>query len=286
VIDESLTAGYLKRLGLQPEPPSIEALRRLHRAHVEQIPYETVWLHLGEPWTLDPPASVERIVHEQRGGYCFHLNAAFHELLIALGYASERHVGTVHGPEGPTPERVGNHLALTVSNLPDADGTSDWYVDAGLGEALYEPIPLREGMHTQHPMTFSLTKRPNDSWQFQHDPTLGSFAAMTFTTAATEMNTFTAMHHFFATSPTSHFARVVTVQRRDATGVDILRGLVLRRLGSRPAEQEFQTSAEWYDMLAERFYLPLTAITADAKQALWNKTNATHLAWRQTDRTD
>src|SRR5204863_7556753 len=88
---------YLGRLQLDREPPSAEALRRLHRAHVERVPYETVWLHLGEKRTVDASESVHRIAHQGRGGYCFHLNGALSELLRALGYDATRHVGGVHG---------------------------------------------------------------------------------------------------------------------------------------------------------------------------------------------
>jgi N-hydroxyarylamine O-acetyltransferase len=283
MIDDSLVAGYLERLGLDREPPSVEALGRLHRAHVERIPYETMWLHMGEPWTVGPLASVERIVHEQRGGYCFHVNGAFHELLGALGYTSQRHVGTVHGPEGPTPERYGNHLALTVSDLPDAQGVSDWYVDAGLGDALYDVMPLREGTYTQDPMTFALSSHPDETWRLHHDTTLGSFTAMTFSRKPAKMPEFVGMHQFLATSSESHFARTVTAQRRDSTGVDILRGLVLKRLGSNASKAEFESSSEWFDMLADVFQLPLAAVTTDAKQALWNKSFATHVAWRESN---
>ena len=40
---------YLARLGLDREPPSVEAMFRLHEAHAERIPYETLWIQLGEP---------------------------------------------------------------------------------------------------------------------------------------------------------------------------------------------------------------------------------------------
>jgi N-hydroxyarylamine O-acetyltransferase len=261
MIDESLVAGYLKRLGLDREPPSVEALGRLLRAQVERIPYETMWLHMGEPWTVDPLSSVQRIVYEQRGGYCFHVNAAFHELLCALGYVSQRHVGTVHGPEGPTPERYGNHLALTVSRLTDSDGVSEWYVDAGLGDALYDVVPLREGTYTQNPMTFALSSQTNETWRLHHDTTLGSFTAMTFSLAPAEMLEFLSMHRF-------------------------LRGLVLKRLGANASSVEFETPNEWFEMLADLFHLPLTDVSAEATQALWTKSYATHVAWRESRTTN
>ena len=73
---------------------------RLHRAHVERVPYETLWIPLGEAWGVDPADAVRRIATRQRGGYCFHLNGAFSELLRWLGYDVTRHLGGVHGPDG------------------------------------------------------------------------------------------------------------------------------------------------------------------------------------------
>lgn len=72
-MDGELQAAYLRRLGLEAEPPSIDALQRLHRRQVEQIPYETLWIHLGEAWNIDLAKALERVARQGRGGYCFHL---------------------------------------------------------------------------------------------------------------------------------------------------------------------------------------------------------------------
>ena len=93
------------------------------------------------------------------GGYCFHLNGAFSELLWSLGYDVTRHVGGVHGPDGPDEGALTNHLVLTVSGLPTDDNESgDWYVDAGLGDALHEPVPLRPATFEQGPFALSLER--------------------------------------------------------------------------------------------------------------------------------
>ena len=58
---------YLARLGLDAEPPSAEALFRLHRAQVERVPYETLWIHLGEGWGIDAAESFRRIATQPMG---------------------------------------------------------------------------------------------------------------------------------------------------------------------------------------------------------------------------
>ena len=101
---------YLHRLGLDAEPPSVDALFRLHRAHVERVPYETLWIQLGEPWDIGPAASVVRIATAGRGGYCFHLNGAFSELLAALGTCRPTRIRTGSGTSTPgSATRCTNH---------------------------------------------------------------------------------------------------------------------------------------------------------------------------------
>ena len=119
----------------------------------------------------------EHVAHQNRGGYCFQVNGAFSELLGALGYDVTRHVGGVHG-EGPaTEESMANHLVLNVAGLPTTENPDGiWYCDAGLGDALYEPLPLIAGDYEQGPLRFSLRETPGElaDWSFVHDPR-GSF---------------------------------------------------------------------------------------------------------------
>jgi N-hydroxyarylamine O-acetyltransferase len=274
---------YLDRLRLDREPPTIEALMRLHRAHVERIPYETLWIPLAEDWTVHPAESQRRIATEQRSGYCFHLNGSLHRLLTALGYQTFKHIGTVHGPDGPTPDGYANHLALTVHNLASENNSQngkDWYVDVGLGDALHEPIPFRGGPHIQGPMNLTMTDLGSNRWQLGHDPQIGSFTAMTFNTEPTEMASFANRHTELSTSPQSRFVRTVTVQRRDATGSDIMRGLVLKRVGDQPNSTKLLTADEWFGALREVFDLPLQHVSRDLRSQLWTQVKAAHERWQ------
>jgi arylamine N-acetyltransferase len=284
VNDEDVSA-YLRRLELEPEPPSAEALHRLHRAQVERVPYETVWLHLGEPWTVDATESVRRVAHLGRGGYCFHVNGAFSELLRALGYDVTRHVGGVHGPDGPTEDAMANHLVLTAAGLPSDDNPrGEWYVDVGLGDALHEPLPLRAGEYEQGPFRYTLTATPGQigDWHFTHDAR-GSFPGMSWRSAPAEMPDFAAKHAYLSTSPESGFVQLVSVQRRDADGADVMVGLRLRRVdGGEPAEPQSLTGrSEWFDALTDRFGLRLDGAEPEAIDRLWDKTLAAHRVWEE-----
>lgn len=283
VDDEDLSA-YLHRLQLEAEPPSVDALHRLHCAHVERVPYETVWLHLGQPWTVDPQEAAKRIAHQGRGGYCFHVNGGFSELLAALGYDVTRHVGGVHGPEGATEDAMANHLVLTVGGLPSDDNPDGiWYVDAGLGDALHEPLPLRAGEYQQGPFRYTLNATPDaiGEWNFEHDPR-GSFNGMSWWSKPATMRDFAAKHAHLSTSPESLFVQYLIVQRRDAEGVDIMLGLGLRRVDEKNAPGRALTNrSEWFDALAAVFGLRFDGVEPAALDRLWEKTYAAHTAWEE-----
>jgi N-hydroxyarylamine O-acetyltransferase len=272
------TDAYLARLGLEREPPSVDALFRIHRAQVERVPYETLWIHLGEPWTIDPAASLERIARRRRGGYCYHLNGALSELLEALGYDVVRHVGGVHGPAGPSPADLGNHLVLTVRGLPtEANPGGTWYVDAGLGDGLHEPLPLGAGTYVSGPFRFDLDETPGGvgDWHLTHDPA-GGFSGMSWRSAPADMSAFAECHLHLSTSPESGFVRVLTAQRRDATGADVLKGLTFKRIGDGSAIRTIETESEWTDVLADLFGL---VVPEGVREALWRRLRAAHEAW-------
>lgn len=276
------TPAYLRRLGL-PEllhtPVTAESLRALHAAHVEKVAYEVLEIWLGRATTVDPVESAERIVRG-RGGYCYHLNGAFSELLTTLGYDVTRHVAGVQ-LRGGEPGITGNHLVLTARGLPSAANPGgEWLVDVGLGDALHEPLPLVPGTYRQGPFTYEL--RPSQvapgGWRFEHDQS-GSFVGMDFGMEPTEMSAFAETHRHLTTAPTSGFVRIATTQRRDAYGVDILRGLLLSRVGNGKQSVTLSSARDYYAALADIFLLPLDDVTPVEKDTLWRKVCEAHEGW-------
>lgn len=275
---------YLRRLGISDAgPPSARGLRALHAAHVERIAYEALDIQLGRLTSIDPADSVERITARGRGGYCYHLNGAFSLLLQALGYEVVWHRAGVQNPADPAPPGAvrANHLALTVHGLPSDDCPSGvWIADAGLGDALHEPLPLHEGTYAQGPFHYRLRHSEVEpgGWRLDHDPQ-GSFVGMDFAPRRATLDDFAERHVFLSTSPESGFVRTCAVQRRDAGGVDALTGCLLRRLGDGGTTRIIERQAEWFEALGDVFGLALTDLDGTARDALWSRVRTAHEAW-------
>jgi arylamine N-acetyltransferase len=287
-LDTRLRDAYLARLGWsEVPPPTLDTLIALHRAHVELVPYETVWIAFGDRRGIDLVESAGHLVDGTgAGGYCYHLNGALSLLLEWLGFDVHRHLGGVQpnpsgGADAPAAGANGNHLALTVSGV---DGDS-WIVDAGLGDAVYEPIRLAAGPVRQHPFTFHL--RPSDAepggWRLDHRPG-GSFQGFDYRPGPVDADEFAERHEFLSTSPASGFVRVVTAQRRDAAGVDVIRGRVLTRIGAGPdSTREIGSEREWREALGDVFGMSLAHRDASAIAAVWQRICAAHEAFLRDD---
>ncbi|GIJ50874.1 N-hydroxyarylamine O-acetyltransferase [Virgisporangium aliadipatigenens] len=134
---DELVAAYLDRLGTpRPERLDTAALRALHRAHQERIPFENLSIHLGESISLDPDDLVDKIVHRRRGGFCYELNGLFAQLLRALGARVDLHGARVYG--AGTLSAPMAHLTLLVHTV---EGGEPWVCDVGFGA--HSTYPLR-----------------------------------------------------------------------------------------------------------------------------------------------
>ncbi|MCY0959407.1 arylamine N-acetyltransferase family protein [Streptomyces sp. H27-H5] len=275
-----LCVDYLRRLGVEPAAPSVEGLFALQRAHLERVPYENIDIQLGRPPGIDPELSARRLA-AGRGGYCFHLNGAFSALLEALGYDVTRHVGGVC--KEPDARGVnGDHLALVVR----VDGAA-FFVDVGLGDGPHEPLPLREDTFERGDFRYALERlAPLDGeapgWTYRNPG--GPFPVMNFRSAPATMADFASEHLRLSTSQDSGFVRTFAMLRRDAHGIDALRGRVLSRIDplKGTTDRELHTPEEFFGVLAGVFGRSLDDLTARDRAALWERVDRAHETWRET----
>jgi N-hydroxyarylamine O-acetyltransferase len=120
---------YFRRIGYDgPREPTLPVLHALTAAHAQSIPFENLDVLLERPICLDPDALFRKLVHEQRGGYCFEQNGLFLEVLGALGFSVKPLSARVRWqrPRDVIPPRT--HLFIRV----ELDGES-WLTDVGVG---------------------------------------------------------------------------------------------------------------------------------------------------------
>jgi arylamine N-acetyltransferase len=131
-------ADYLDLLGLEREPPTLDYLKRLTRAHVERVPFENITsiLRRAAAGSADvPPLDRDLELQAWRdfrgGGLCFEVTDMFGTLLAALGFQAHAVIAVISFP--------GSHQAVVV----EIDGRR-YLVDAGNGAPFFEPIPVSD----------------------------------------------------------------------------------------------------------------------------------------------
>jgi N-hydroxyarylamine O-acetyltransferase len=130
---------YLAFLGLQHEPPTLDFLRKLNRAHVSRVPFENVTSILrraqaGETRVppLDRQAELQAWIGRRGGGVCFEVVDMLGALLEGLGFKTHSVLATI--------SFAGSHQA----NVVELAGGARYLVDAGNGAPFFEPIPISD----------------------------------------------------------------------------------------------------------------------------------------------
>ena len=243
---------YLERINYNgSREVNAETLRALQVAHLMSVPFENLSIHAGEPIVLEGEALFNKIVEQNRGGFCYECNGSFAGLLRALGFQVEMlAAGVAHREGGFGP--VFDHMALSVTLA------ERWLVDVGFGDSFLEPLLLdsREEQ-TQGTQSFRidadndnlilLRRNDGEDWQPQYRFTRQSFF----------FPDYEEMCRFHQTSPESHFTQNVICSRVTEDGRITLSGdmrLVTTAGPQRTRHEQLLGSREEYDrVLQDRF---------------------------------
>ena len=106
---------YARRIGYDGRlEPTLDTLRALHRLHPFAIPFENLTTLLGVSPRLDLEALEEKMVHADRGGYCFEHNRLFAGVLEALGFDVTGLAARVLWERSPGTVMPRTHMLLAV----------------------------------------------------------------------------------------------------------------------------------------------------------------------------
>jgi N-hydroxyarylamine O-acetyltransferase len=259
----SLLNAYLARIGYTGDrAPTRAALIALHRAHVTQIAYENLDIHLGREVVMDEAAIWDKIVNRGRGGWCFEMTRVFAVALRDLGFRFDLLAGRVGSLDAP------DHACLRVW----LDG-APWLADVGFGNGLRQPIPLAEGTHEYDGYGFSLA-RDGAGWLYRQ---LHDGQGFAFADAACDWQAYAPQCAYLQTSPDSGFVRVAVCHRWADDGIISLRGCTFTRaVHGQKTTHTVETREAYAQRLRQDFLLRLRD---DEIDALWAKVWSAHLAW-------
>ncbi|CAH7331053.1 N-hydroxyarylamine O-acetyltransferase [Vibrio chagasii] len=117
---------YFSRIGLsQPSDTTIESLTAIHKHQHRTIPFENFDVVQGLPIQLSQEVLHEKLVVNQRGGYCQELNGLLLNVLTHMGFEARALLGRVHLAGEPT----GRSHRVTLVTIEG----KQWLVDAGFG---------------------------------------------------------------------------------------------------------------------------------------------------------
>lgn len=276
---------YLKRIGIADiQPPTLDYLTQLHRAHVSTISWQTIDIVAGRPTPIDLHECV-RLMLSNRSGYCFHLNGAFGVLLHSLGYRVFWHRAGVQ-PPGQEPRINSFHLGLTVSLTNEQQQAQRYIIDVGLGDMPYEPLPLQIGTYEQGPLRYQVVNSDvaEGGWRLVHDPN-ASFVGVDYAPDELEnLEEFKPKHEFYSRSPESPWMKLFLVRHRHATGSNELRGCIWTRRDSKAIEKtELRTKTQWLEVLGDVFQEHLVSYSQLEREELWKRVWTYHEEWKKAN---
>ena len=258
---------YLSRIDYQGAArPNIECLKAVHQQHLLNISYENLDVQFGRPLDFDIERIYEKIVHRQRGGWCYEMNGLLGWALGELGFDVMRMVGSV-GYKDRGPETLGNHLVLCVQL------DEPYIADVGLGNGLIEPIPLRAEQFTQGHREFRLESLGSDQWRFHNFP--GAIPAdFDFLYSPADEEVLAKSCETLQADPESIFKQNLICQRLRPEGVDFLLGRILIEYrGTTERKGLIDSAEEFAETISGRF-----GLSDDEVPSLWPRVVARHEA--------
>jgi len=192
---------YLARLDLLVEPPTLKYLKKLHKQHLLNIPFENLDIHYHKRIEL----KIETIFHKimnNRGGFCYELNGIFLHLLKALGFNCWYASSEIRKEEGWSVDF--DHIIIIVA-MDDAH----YLVDVGFGDLFIQPQKIIETIpQVDYTRYFRFDKDPDDRWVLKRSKDNSQYhPEYRFVLEEKGFIQFLARCNYHQESPKSHFTK-------------------------------------------------------------------------------
>lgn len=108
--------------------PSLDALNYYLQHFMLTVPFENIDVQNGIPISVDIDHLYNKIVNNNRGGFCYELNTLFKYYLNHRGFITDNVSATIHTPDGGR-SRKDSHMSTLVT-IDDAQ----YIADVGFGD--------------------------------------------------------------------------------------------------------------------------------------------------------
>ncbi|KAH8052405.1 N-acetyltransferase [Aureococcus anophagefferens] len=153
-LDAAFLDKYLQRVGIDdddaPLPTNYETLAKIMEAQSRSIPFENIDVVCGKTISIVRSDIARKLIDEQRGGYCWELNALLQMALEALGFDVTPLMCRVRWnkpSDADGPVSTYTHMALRV-----VIGGKAWLADVGFsGVNSIAPVELNHEVEQELP---------------------------------------------------------------------------------------------------------------------------------------
>lgn len=231
--------------------PTIKNLRAIHRAHLMTIPFENLNIHIPKPIILDKNLLFEKIITENRGGFCFEQNGLFYEILTQLGYDVQRLEANVYHDAGDYGVPM-NHMCLLVT----IDGVR-YLADVGFGASFIEPLQIDTATIQEQSVGHFRIEIDGDTGYY-HSQGIGADKmdiSYRFFFTPHALADYETACHYMQTSPKTHFTQKRVCSRWSEQGRITLTDnkLIMTAWDGQRNETPIADETHWHDLLRQHF---------------------------------
>lgn len=241
---------YLERINYQGTLfPTFDELKNLQKQHLLNIPFENWFIHDNKPIKLDTASLFQKIVVQQRGGFCYELNGLFFALLQTLAFNARLVSARVYSASTDNYGKEFDHMAIVVT-LDE----QDYLVDVGFGEFAFYPLKIESNKVQHDPRGDFLLKKDAEDF-IVYKKTVNNFQPeYRFNLLARQLDDFLAMCHYHQSSSQSHFSQKRLLSLATENGRITLSGEMLSiREGDKITEKVLSGAV---NSIIERYFSP------------------------------
>lgn len=245
---------YLIRMAYEGELGlDLPSLVQLHRSHVLSIPFEDLDIHLKRTIDLDLNAIFQKVVNNNRGGFCYELNYLFYALLSELGFDCKMVSARIYNEAGELGPEF-DHMSIIV-RLQE-----EYLLDVGYGDLFIEPLPIKDNITCQDWFkTYRIQKLDAENYLLSESRDGREFKnRYQFSTMARRIEEFYDQCQFKQYDPASYFVQHKICTLPTTTGrKTILDNRYILRSDKYRKEYPIYTESDFFQILKEDFQMDL-----------------------------